>query len=145
MRRVLLIKSAQDLIGGDAEITNAVYMWHRTRLWLSYVVGTALVAFVCGWVLGFGFANSVVIAACLAAVASAASTRYFVLARAGDTIALYTGSPIRRVARSLVRTDLTTSDISASGNTLLATDWSIDDKTYTVPKSCEQDMQAIIS
>ena len=145
MRRALLIKSAQDLLGGNREVTNAVYMWHRSRLWLPFVLATVIVALALGWLLSFGFANSIVIAAGLAAVASAASTRYFVLAKAGNTIALLTGSPIRRVARAVVRDDLTTSDITSSGNTLLATDWAIDDEVYTVPKSCEQDMQAIIS
>ncbi len=129
---------------GAHEVTNAVYMWHRTRLWLPFVIGTALVAAVVGLLAGFRTANTVVIAVGLAAVASAASTRYFVLARAGDTIALLSGSPIRRVARSLVRDDLTVAQIKASGNTLLATDWAVDEKIYTVPKSCDQDMQAII-
>ena len=120
-------------------------MWHRTRLWLPFVTTTAVAAFVVGWLFDFGLTNAVVVATGLAAVASAASTRYFVLARSDDTIALLTGSPIRRVARSIIRTDLTTGDISPSGNTLLATDWSIDKSIYTVPKSCEQDMQAIIA
>ena len=145
MRRTLLIQSVQLLLGSSHEVTNAVYMWHRTRLWLPFVVATALGSLLIGWLLNFGVANSVVVAAGLAAVASAASTRYYVLAKAGHTIALLTGSPIRRIARSLVRTDLTTSHITPSGNTLLATDWSIDEAIYTVPKSCEQDMQAIIS
>ena len=145
MRRTLLIKSAHGLLGPGVEITNAVYMWHRTRSWLPFVLGTAAVAFGVGLLLGFGVPNAVVIAVGLGAIASAASTRYFVLAKAGNTIALLTGSPIRRVARAVVRDDLTTSDITSSGNTLLATDWAIDDEVYTVPKSCEQDMQAIIS
>ena len=75
MRRALLIKSAQDLLGGNREVTNAVYMWHRSRLWLPFVLATVIVALALGWLLGFGFANSIVIAAGLAAVASAASTR----------------------------------------------------------------------
>lgn len=145
MRRTLLINSAQELLGDDHDVTNAVYMWHRNRLWLPFVLVTVVAALMLGWLLDFGLANSVVIATGLAAVASAASTRYFVLAKAGNTIALLTGSPIRRIARAVVRTDLTTSDITSSGNTLLATDWAIDDEVYTVPKSCEQDMQAIIS
>lgn len=145
MRRALLIKSVQELLGADYEVANAVYMWYRTRLWLPFVVVTAAAAFAIGWFLGFGLANAVVVATGVAAVASASSTRYFVLARADDTIALLTGSPIRRVARAVVRTDLTTKHISPSGNTLLASDWAVDEKTYTVPKSCEQDMQRIIA
>ena len=130
---------------GDVDVANAVYMWHRTRSWLPFVLGTAVVAFTLGLLLGFGVPNAVAIAVGLGAVASTASTRYFVLARGGDTIALLSGSSIRRVARSLVRRDLTTAHITPSGNTLLATDWSIDGDIYTVPKSCEQDMQAIIA
>ncbi len=145
MRRTLLIKSAQDLLGDDHDVTNAVYMWHRTRLWLPFVAAVAVFGFAGFWLFGFGVANSVVVAIGLAAVASAASTRYFVLARAGNMIALLSGSPIRRVARAVVRVDLAVSDIAPSGNTLLATDWQIDDNIYTVPKSCEQDMQAIIA
>ena len=145
MRRSLLLRSAQQFFGADIEVTNAVYMWHRTRSWLPFVLGTNAVTFGIGLLLGFGIQNAVLIAVGLGAVASAASTRYFVLARGGDTIGLLTGSPVRRVARSLVRLDLTIDHIAASGNTLLATDWSIDGEIYTVPKSCEQDMQAIIS
>lgn len=145
MRRALLIKSAQDLVGDDVEVVNAVYMWHRTRSWLPFVLITAAVTFGLGLLFGFGVPNAVIIATALGAVASGASTRYFVLVRGGDTIALLTGSSVRRVARSLVRSDLTAANIKSSSNTLLATDWSIDEKIYTVPKSCEQDMQAIIA
>ena len=81
----------------------------------------------------------------LAVIGAGASTRYYVLAKTEQTILLLTGSPIRRVARELIKDGLTTGDISPTGNTLLATDWSIDGETYTVPKSCEQDMQAIIA
>lgn len=144
MRRTLLINSAQELLG-DAEVANAVYMWHRTRLWLPFVVATVAVSLGGGLLFRLGTTNSGAIAVGLGAIASASSTRYFVLARGGDTIALLTGSPVRRVARALVRRDLTTAHITPSGNTLLATDWSIDGDIYTVPKSCEQDMQAIIA
>lgn len=145
MRRLLLIRSAQQLVGDDHPVSAAVYMWHRTRLWLPFVVATALLSGFVAWIADLETANVVVIAVAVAGVASFASTRYFVLARSGDTIWLMTGSPIKRVARATVRSDLTTADISAAGNTMLATDWSIANDTYTVPKSCEQDMQVIIA
>ena len=119
-------------------------MWHRANLWLAFVAATTVGALGIGWLLDLGTTNTGVIAIGLAGIASAASTRYFVLARTGDTIALMTGSPIRRVAKTLVRADLTPDHISPSGNTLLATDWKIAGRVYTVPKSCDQDMQAML-
>ncbi len=144
MRRALLLRSAQDLLGDDEKVENAVYMWRRHHLWLAFVVGTAVAVLLIGQLFDFDTADLAAIAFLLALVAAGSSTRYFVLARTAESLVLFAGSPIRRVARRVIRDDLTASQISSSGNTMLATDWSIDGQVYTVPKSCEQDMQAII-
>lgn len=119
-------------------------MWRRHHLWLAFVVGTAVAVLLIGQLFDFDTADLAAIAFLLALVAAGSSTRYFVLARTAESLVLFAGSPIRRVARRVIRDDLTASQISSSGNTMLATDWSIDGQVYTVPKSCEQDMQAII-
>ncbi len=145
MRRSILIKSVQSLVGDDQMVTCAVYMWRRHQLWLPFVVATAIGVLLVGQLFDFESSTLVLIAVLVAAVAGAASTRYFVLARADDEIFLLTGSPIRRVARELISSDVEQSNITSAGNTMLATDWSVCGEIYTVPKSCEQDMQAIIA
>lgn len=144
MRRALLLRYAQNLLSGDAVVANAVYMWRRHELWLAFVIVTVVAVLLIGQLFDFEAANLATIAFLLALLATSASTRYFVLARTGEEIILMSASPIRRVAREVVKPGLTTLDIAPSGNTLLATDWSVDGQVYTVPKSCEQDMQAII-
>ena len=145
MRRAILIKSVQEHIGGDRTVEYAVYMWRRHQLWLPFVVATAIGVLLVGQLFSFESANLVLVALLVSAVAGAASTRYFVLARSGDEIYLLSASPIRRVAQALITSEVTQGDIVAAGNTMLATDWSVLGETYTVPKSCEQDMQAIIA
>lgn len=145
MRRALLIKSAQRVLGEGSTVSNAVYMWHRTNLWLAFVLAAAVVGFGVSRAIGIDGTDSVLIGIGLGAIASAASTRYFVLARDGDAIVLMNGSPVRRVATKVVRKDLRPKDISPAGNTMLATDWMVGKKVYTVPKSCDQDMQAVIA
>jgi len=120
-------------------------MWRRANLWFPFTISAGLIVLVAGRLFGFEGVNLVGVALLAGAVASAASTRYFVLARTANSTLLLTGSPIRRVARAVARDDLTAGHIVAAGNTMLATDWSIDGEIYTVPKSCEQDMQAIIA
>lgn len=145
MRRALLIRSAQELVGSGGVVSNAVYMWRRHDLWLVFTIATAVAVLLVGQLFDFEAANLAALAFLLAILAAGASTRYFVLAKTEQTIFLMTGSPIRRVARQVVKDDLTVSHITSAGNTLLATDWTVDGQVYTVPKSCEQDMQAIIA
>lgn len=141
MRRAVLLRSASRVLDGAA-VPDAAYMWARHRWTMPFAVvvfgAVALLAPIAGvddW------PTRVVIGAAVAAVGVAATTEYRVIARTERGLVLLTASRIRQVATSVVGWLPADVELAPVGGTLLATDWQVGDRRYTVSRSSEQAME----
>ncbi len=141
MRRAVLLRSASRALDG-ADVYDAAYMWarHRWALPFSAVVfgAVAMLAPLAGiddW------PTRVVIGAAAVAVAFAAATDYRVVAQTERGLVLLAASRIRQVATAVVAWLPPDAELAPVGGTLLAKDWQVGDRRYTVARSSDQAMQ----
>lgn len=144
MRRAVLFRSVQRLLGEDDVVIEAAYMWSRHRLMMPFAaVVFAAVALLAPIANIDDWPTRIVIAAAAVAVAVTASTDYSVLAQTGEGTHLFDASKIRQVAtrhRARLETRESLAPVGGSG---LTTDWQVGDRTYTVPRSSEQAISRI--
>lgn len=141
MRYAFLLKSVQRVLGDDAVIHDAAYIWTRHRWVWPFGMGVFGVALLFAPVAGIDeWPTRIVIAAALMAVAVMAATDYRVLALVDDGLALFDASKIRQVAT--VRRDDFPADATLEpvGGSILASDWQVGTIRYTVPRSSETAM-----
>jgi len=145
MRNAVLLRSVDQLLGENENVLDAAYVWRRHQLSLAYGFACGVgVALLCT-ALQYSLPTIITLGLVAAALAATASTSYYVVAKTTEGIVLFDASRIRRVAIS-VRSRLDADDsLEPVDGTVLATDWKIGDQTYTVPKSSEQSMHAIVA
>ncbi len=144
MRHILLLRSVARLLNEGEGLVEAAYLWrrHPYMLWYGGAAFGALVAVASsvGWQewparIGFG--------AAAAAVAIYSTSDYRVLARTPDRLILLQASRIRQVARSIIKTYPANTPVTMEDGNMLATTWTFDAITYTVPKSSERSIRLI--
>ena len=119
-------------------------MWARHRLLLPYTLAVLAAAVLLAPLIGVDdLASRTAIGFGVAAVAAMATTEYRVVAVTGEGRFLLNASRIRQVATSLnCRLDPDAAMLPVGGN-VIATDWEVAGKRYTVAKSSEQAMHRI--
>lgn len=144
MRRAFLLRSVAKLLGGDTIVTDAAYMWSRHRWTVPYgAVVFALVVLFAPLVTIDDWATRIVIGFGATAVAVNATTEYRVLAETADGLLLLRASRIRQVATEVLARLDGSAPIDRVGGTVIAAEWQIDDRRYTVPRSSDEAMQRI--
>lgn len=142
MRRAVLLRSVGRILGGDAAIHDAAYMWTRHRWMIPYASTVFAAIALLAPIVGIeDWPTRIVIGLAGASVAVMATTEYRVLAQTADDFVLLDASRIRQVATA-PRDTLDADDVlEPVGGTMLAADWQVAEHRYTVPRSSEQAMQ----
>lgn len=141
MRRAILLKSVQRVLGEGEQVRDAAYVWSRHR-WvvpfgavvLAGILLTAPVAGITDW------PTRVVIALAGVGLAVTASTTYRVVAETDAGIVLCQASRIRQVATGVERRLGRNVEMKPIGGSLIAADWMVGDWTVTVPRSSQDAM-----
>ncbi len=138
MRRRILFKSIRRLLRDDEQLVDAAFMWSRHRLMIPYALGVfgllLGVAFLAGfqtWVSRMG------VGAAGAGVAAMATTNYRVLAQTSRGYVLFRASRVRQYAVEPLERWRSTPEMMPKTSYSIATDWAVDNRRYTVPKSSE--------
>jgi hypothetical protein len=142
MRRAVLLRSVQRVLGDPSEVRDAAYVWSRHR-WIvpfstvvfAVIVLAAPVAGIHNWPtrLVFGLAG--------VGVAFIATTDYRVVAETRSGIVVLKASRIRQVAVAFEENLKSDTQLQPVGGTILATDWQVGRHIFTVPRSSEQAME----
>lgn len=144
MRRAVLLRSVARFLDEGVELVDAAYMWTRHRWMVPYaVIAAVAVYFASEWA---GFTETptrVALGFAAGAIAVNATTEYRVLARTSRDVLLLKGSRIRQYATGVLDRLPGSVEIHAVGGTVIATDWQVGDRVYTVPKSSEQAIERI--
>lgn len=144
MRRAVLFRSVNRVLGTSEQVIEAAYLWSRHRLMVWYGVAAFVLLFAVAEFAGFDdLATKVALGAAGVAVAVTATTDYRIVAMTTLDTYLFKASRIRRVALSLVDNLDSTVSMSPIGGTVFAVDWQIGDGRYTVTKSSERAIQRI--
>ncbi len=126
------------------ELYAAAYMWNRHRLFLHYSAGAFLALLLGSEFIGFeAWGPRVAIGVAGAAVAGMATTNYRVLARTSQGYVLFRASKIRQYAVAVLQRWPEQIELSRVGNSLVVSDWQIENLRYSVPRSFEQSMLAM--
>ncbi len=143
MRRTLLYRSIQRLLGCDEKLHDAAVMWSRHRLMVPYLVVVALILGVGATVVGFSVPSAVAIAAAGTALGAAATTEHRVLAATEGGLWLLRSSRIRTVAVEVLEQMPSQTTVELVANQFVLTEWIVGDRRFTVPKSSEAAMTRI--
>ncbi|MBT8208500.1 MAG: hypothetical protein HKN07_15570 [Acidimicrobiia bacterium] len=144
MRRAVLFRSINRVLGTSEQVIEAAYVWSRHRLMVWYGTGAFVLLFAVAEFAGFDdLATKVALGAAGAAVAVTATTDYRIVAMTTEGAYVFRASRIRRVALSLVGTLDPDTTMSPVGGTVFAVDWQVGEARYTVTKSSEQAIQRI--
>lgn len=118
-------------------------MWTRHRYAYPSMIVVFLTVVGLAALLGFDtWVARVALGTAAAALATTATTNYWVLVQTDARLFLCRASTFRQVAKAYER-DIAQSVIEPVGGTMLATDWSIDGIVYTVAKSSERAVQSM--
>jgi len=143
VRHEILLRSVQPFLRRGETLMDAGYMWTRHRYAYPYMIAVFVV--VVGLAAVFGFDTwlaRVALGAAAAAMATTATTDYWVLVQTDSRMFLCRASTFRQVAKEFAR-NVEHPVIEPVGGTMLATDWSVDGVVYTVAKSSEQAVQSM--
>ncbi len=141
MRRAVLFRSVTRALGGEVVVREAAYVWKRHK-WMVPYAATVFAAVTLLTPIGGieDWPTRVAIGAAAVAVAVTATTDYSVVAQTDDGLALFKASKIRQVATELRERLPGDVEVTPVGGTLLATDWQVGERVFTVPRSSEQAM-----
>lgn len=142
MRRAILLRSIVRVLGGDVVVHDAAYMWSRHRLVVPYGAVVFVAAVLFAPIAGIDdWPTRMVIGFAIVAVAVIATSDYRVLASTDAGLTLLTASRIRQVATGLKERLASGTELAPVGGTVIAAEWQVGDRVYTVPRSSEQAMR----
>ena len=120
-------------------------MWNRHR-WMPLFTAASFVALTgVATIVGFEtWTLRLAIGLAGAAIAGSATTRYWVLAQTSTGLVWLEGSRIRHRAVELLLRLPPTTEIVRVGGTPLSYEWKIGDVSYSVARSYDLDLQAIV-
>ncbi|MGB8359932.1 MAG: hypothetical protein WCE80_00865 [Acidimicrobiia bacterium] len=142
MRRAVLLRSVQRILGEDVTVRDAAYAWSRHR-WVApfgaavfaAIVFLAPVADIEDW------PTRIVLGLAGVGVAVMATTDYRVVAETDRGIRVLKASRIRQVAIADGEGVPQGAVMEPIGGTIIAADWQVGSHRYTVPRSSEQAME----
>ncbi len=124
----------------------AAFMWRRHRWAEIYSLLAFAVLVLVAALAGFDtWLTRVAVGVAGGAIAGSAATDYRVLAKTSDGLVLFRASKVRQYAVELQeRLDAKTS-LQRVGGTMLAAEWQVGQRSFSVAKSSEGSMAAIAS
>ena len=144
MRRNVLLRSVQRLLGPDEQLIEVALLWVR-RPW-SYLYGIVALAALLLVAIAVGFeqwTSRAAIAFAAAAIAVAATTDYRVLALTTEGLVLCRAGRVRQVARTIIDRPSRSIEMKPVGGTMITADWKIGTVEYTVTKSSQHAIERI--
>lgn len=141
MRRRVLFKSIKRLLRDDEDLAEAAFMWSRHRLMIPYALAAFGALLVVAVLVGFeAWASRLGVGVAGAGFAAMATTNYRVLAQTSRGFVLFRASRVRQYAVEPLERWKTTPEMKPATSYSIATDWLVDNRRYTVPKSSERAM-----
>lgn len=142
MRRAVLLRSVQRVLGDADKVRDAAYAWNRHR-WIAIYSTAVFAAIVLLAPIGGieQWPTRIVLGLAAVGVAVMATTEYHVVAETDTSLYVLKASRIRQVAIEVDERVETDAAFEPVGGTIIATDWQVGNHVYTVPKSSEQAMQ----
>lgn len=142
MRRAVLLKSVQRVMGPHVQVLDAAYVWNRhhwvtpfSLIVLAGIIFLAPVAGIDSW------PTRIVLGLAGVGVAVMATTTYHVLALTDRGMVLLDASRIRQIATAHDRDLDPTVSLELLSGTVINSDWKVGDRTYTVPLSSQKAME----
>lgn len=146
MRKAILFRSVNRALDSDERVIEAVYMWARHRWMVPYAIVAFVALFVVADLVGFTQVSAqIALGIAGAAVAVAATTDYRVVAWTERGLYLFKASRIRRFASALIEELPEETPMTRLESNVIASDWEIGDRRYTLTRSNEQAMNRIAS
>ena len=125
-------------------MVEAAYMWARHRWMVPYAAAAFLVVAGLAEFVGWDtWSARLGLGAAAAGVAVLATSDYRVLAQTAGGLVLLRASRIRQTATGLLDRLSPGVTIEQVGGTILAADWKVGDRRYSVPRSSEEPMRRI--
>ncbi len=144
IRRAVLVNSVNKLLGEGQSARDVAMVWNRHRWFVPYCLFAGLALFAVATAIAIEPpVNRVIIGACGAAVASLATTEWWVVAQTDAAIVLCRSSRVRQRARSIVTEWKHAPEISMRTSNVITSDWHIDDRSYTTTKRWEPALRRI--
>jgi hypothetical protein len=141
VRRAVLFRSVTRVLGDQAVVREAAYVWQRHKWMVPYSATVFAAVTLLAPIGGIeDWPTRIAIGAAAVAVAVTATTDYSVVAQTDDGLALFKASKIRQVATELRERLPGDVELTPVGGTLLATDWQVGRRVFTVPRSSDQAM-----
>jgi hypothetical protein len=144
VRRYHLTKSVDQLLPEGERAIHVAYLWRRHH-WmpvyaLASFVGLVAVASAVGVE---GWSARLVLGVGGAAVATSATTHYWVLASTTSGLVLFRGSRIRQQAAELVERLPPSTRIDRIGGSMVSPEWAIGDQTFATSRSHDQELHRL--
>lgn len=144
LRRSILMRSVQRLLGDGDQVRDVVMLFTRHRWFWPYSLAAGLVIFGVATATGLeGGFNRLLLGACGLAIAGLATTDHWVLADTTGGLVLLRSSRVRQYARSVVRRLPDETSLDPVGSTVVTSDWRIDGRLYTLTKRWEPAMRRL--
>ena len=142
MRRAVLLRSVQRVLGENVTVRDAAYAWSRHRWVVPFgAVVFAAIAFLAPVAGIEDWPTRIVLGLAGVGVAVMATTDYRVVAETDRGIRVLKASRIRQVAIADGEGVPEGVVIEPLGGTIIAADWQVGPHRYTVPRSSEQAME----
>lgn len=142
MRRAVLLRSVQRVLGEQVDVRDAAYVWSRHRWIVPFATVIFVVIAIAAPVAGIdNWPTRIVLGMAGVGVAFMATTNYRVVAETRSGIVVLKASRIRQVAVALEENLKRDTLLQPVGGTILATDWQVGRHIFTVPRSSEQAME----
>ena len=141
VRRAILFRSVTRALGDEVVVREAAYVWRRHKWMVPYgatVFGAVTLLAPIGGI--EDWPTRIAIGAAAVAVAVTATTDYSVVAQTDAGLALFKASKIRQIATEFREHLPGDVELTRVGGTLLAADWQVGERVYTVPRSSDQAM-----
>ena len=142
MRRAVLLRSVQRVLGENVNVRDAAYAWSRHRWVVPFGVAVFAAIALLAPVAGIeDWPTRIVLGLAGVGVAVMATTDYWVVAETDMGIRVLKASRIRQVAVADGEAVPRGSVMEPVGGTIIAADWQVGSHRYTVPRSSEQAME----
>lgn len=142
MRRAVLLRSVQQVLGEVVTVRDAAYVWSRHRWLVPFVTVVFAAIVLLAPVAGLqDWPTRIVLGLAGVAVGVMSTTDYRVLAETDSGMVILKASRIRQVAIELLERLASDVVLEPLGGTFLTTDWQVGDHRYTAPPSSDQAMQ----
>lgn len=142
MRRAVLLRSVQRVLGDHVAVRDAAYVWSRHRWIVPFATVVFAIIALAAPIAGIeNWPTRVVLGLAGVGVAFMATTDYRVVAETSSGLVVLRASRIRQVAIAPEENLAPDTVLEPVGGTILATDWQVGQHVFTVPRGSQQAME----